>query len=159
MKQPRYRFSTPVWSAWPGFESPLRGAFYAVAGRSFLPPWLGVVPARHEDCSCACSPTEKAICGILRRSAFSSTAGATSTYQKQSSPAYHLRVILSRARYARYYLLPHAHFFEKTFCIPFSSVIKSLPWNQIFRTVEHWLIIPPRTARETLNSSIVNRQS
>ena len=51
------------------------------------------------------------------------------------------------------------HFFAKTFCIPFSSVIKSLPWNQIFRTVEHWPIIPPRTARGTLNSSIVNRQS
>ena len=73
--------------------------------------------------SCACSPTEKAICGILRRSAFSSTAGATSTYQKQSSPAYHLRVIPARARYARYYLLPHAHFFEKTFCIPFFGML------------------------------------
>lgn len=49
-----------------------------------------------------------------------------------------------------------AHFFEKTFCIPFSAVIKSLPWKQIFRTVEHWLLIPPRTARGTLKSSIVN---
>ena len=70
--------------------------------------------------SCACSPTEKAICGILRRSAFSSTAGATSTYQKQSSPAYHLRVIPASARYARYFLLPHAHFFEKISAFPFS---------------------------------------
>lgn len=70
--------------------------------------------------SCACSPTEKAICGILRRSAFSSTAGATSTYQKQSSPAYYLRVIPARARYARYYLLPHAHFLKKLSAFPFS---------------------------------------
>lgn len=88
-----------------------------------------------------------------------SRAGSSSTYQIPAPRAYSLRVILARARYARYYLLPHAHFFEKTFCIPLFGMLKSSPWKLLYKTEAHWPITPPRTARETLNSSIVNRQS